>query len=192
MWKKRRVTTTLKLTAFCLVLMSVEARADFITSLSTDVTPISGGLYQYTYNLTDTTQSTIAAFAFAVDVDQTANLGSIMTPAGWDVTYNTGDLVITWSTGFSPIEPGGSAAFSFESIESPVNALYQATGFDPVFFQFYGNSGTTVSPGVASVPEPTSVVLLASGLTLILTHVLATLHRRKLIMCSATSDAGRL
>lgn len=155
------------------------ARADFITTLSASVTPSGGGTYDYSYNLTNTAQSTIGAYEFALGVDTGANLQSIVAPSGWDETYNPGDTSITWST-FTPLDPGSSAVFAFASLEPPVSGDYVAIGFDPNSFQFYTNTGTSLVPGVASVPEPASFVLLASGFGLIVTWLLVTRQRRNL------------
>jgi len=139
-------------------------RADFITDLSPNVTP-QAGVYQYAYTLTNSAQSTVSAYALALAVDSGANLQSVLSPTGWDATYNPGDTSITWSapSDLLAISPGSSADFSFISAEPPVLGDYQAIGFAPIFFQFYTNPGTTSVPGTSSVPEPSSLILLGIG-----------------------------
>ena len=138
-----------------------ETRADLITSLSVSVTSTGGGLEAYDYTLANLTQSTVSVYAFALSVDGGADLQSISSPTGWDVTYNAGDTSITWSapTSDAAIAPGSSAFFSFISAEPPVLGDYQAIGFDPTNFQFYNNPGMTSVPGISSVPEPSAYYL---------------------------------
>jgi hypothetical protein len=136
-------------------------KAGFITILSADVTLSGNGNYDYTYTLTNTPQSTISAYAFGLVVDNGANLQSISEPSGWIADYTAGASTITWSTGTALI-PGSSALFSFLSAEPASLSSYQATGFDPTEVLFYTNSGTVLAPGLASVPEPSSFILLVT------------------------------
>ena len=138
------------------------ARAGFSTSLVTNEVSLGNGLTRYTYTLTNSLQSTISAYAFSLAVDAGANLESIMEPAGWASDYTVGATTIEWSTG-SPLTPGNSAIFSFESAESPSSSAYQATGFDPSTILFYTNPGTAPTPGASAVPEPASMALMAMG-----------------------------
>jgi hypothetical protein len=165
-----RRSLSLVLVVFMLTpVFPAETRAGFITSLSTNVTPI-GGAYQYEYTLMNSTQSTISAYVFALAVAPEADLQLIVTPAGWDATYNAGDTSITWSAPSDElaVTPGSSTLFGFTSVEPPTTGDYQVTGFDPDNFQFYSNPGTTSVPGISSVPEPSALILLGiSSLALI-------------------------
>src|SRR5208283_3048451 len=119
----------------------------------------NSGLYQYSYTLTNSPQSTISAYIFALAVDKGANLQSLTGPTGWEILYTVGSTSVEWDTAFQPIAPGGSATFGFTSVEPPASNMYQTTGFDPNSFQFYNNTGTTSTPGAVSVPEPASLTL---------------------------------
>jgi PEP-CTERM motif len=150
------------------------AEADFITSLSVNVSP-TGGIFQYDYTLMNSTQSTVSAYVFALAVDPAANLQSIGTPIGWDSTYNVGDTSITWSAPSDQLalEPGFSAFFAFTSVDPPLTRNYDVTGFDPDQFQFYDNPGTTWAPGISSVPEPSALILLGIGSLALIVHYLS-------------------
>ena len=88
-----------------------------------------------------------------------------MIPTGWDVTYNVGDTSIIWSapSDLLAIAPGLSTAYGFTSALPPLSGDYDVTGFDPDQFQFYDNPGSTFVPGISSVPEPSTLVLLGVG-----------------------------
>ena len=157
----------------------IDTRADLITSLSVDVTPTEGGFDEYAYTLTNSSQSTVSVYAFGLSVNVGANLQSITSPKGWDVTYAEGDSSITWSAPSTDIAiisgsslnsaysvpascliSGSSLEFSLFSAEPPVSGDSQAIGFDPDSFKFYINPGTTLVPGISSVPEPSAIILL--------------------------------
>jgi PEP-CTERM motif len=160
----RHVERIVLWSALIAVAAAPEAQADFVTSLSGNVTPISGA-YEYDYTLTNSSQSTVSAYVFALSVDAGADLQSIVIPTGWDVTYNVGDASIIWSapSDLLAVAPGLSAAYGFISAEPPLTGNYDVTGFDPDQFQFYDNPGTTFVPGISSVPEPSTLVLLGFG-----------------------------
>jgi hypothetical protein len=160
--------------AMCLLALAtlspLRANAGLIIEFSAAVTPAAGGLEQYAYTLTNSDQSTVSVYGLILSVDAGANLQSIESPTGWDATYSPGDASIIWSSPApeTAVVPGASATFGFLSVEPPVFGDYQAIGFDPDSFQFYSNPGTTSVPGISSIPEPCTPVLLSIGiLTLI-------------------------
>ena len=57
------------------------ARADLITNVGVSTAPVSGGLTQYDYTVSDESSSTITASFFFVAVDTTANLSAMTAPA---------------------------------------------------------------------------------------------------------------
>lgn len=179
-WARRLVITAI------LLLSSHRAlHADFIATVTVNVKPLGSGLDEYDYTVSNSSQSTVDAYAFGLTIDQGADLQSITSPTGWQPDYTLGSTTISWSTGTDALTPGNSALFSFDSLESPTSMPYQVTGFDPTMFQFYPSTGSILAPGVASVPEPGSLVLSGIGAL----GVLAILARRGR---QAASSATRL
>jgi hypothetical protein len=148
--------------AACALAAWPQARADLITTLSVDVTHGAGGLEAYAYTLANSIQSTVPVYAFALTVDAGADLQLIAGVAGWDVTYNAGDTLISWSAPSTDIAiaPGSSGVFGFASAEGPGPGDYEAIGFDATSFQFFSNTGSALVPSASSLPEPSGLVLL--------------------------------
>jgi hypothetical protein len=170
LWKSRVGDKRCGICFFLLFVISLGspqvARADLITTLSASERP-DAGMFQYAYTLTESPQSTIPAYIFVLAVDSAADLQSVTAPPGWEALYVVGSTAVEWDTAFQPIAPGGSADFSFLSVESPALNMYQVTGFDPIEFQFFLNTGTTISPATAvavSVPEPSGLFLCMAAL----------------------------
>jgi hypothetical protein len=140
------------------------ARADFITDVTVSTTPVSGGLTQYDYTVSDESISTITASFFFVAVDTTANLSAMTAPTGWDISYATGDTVIEFSSPDPSLDiiPGSFGMFSFESPLTPILSTDAVAGIDSNF-NFVQNVGPILAPAIASVPEPTSALLCALG-----------------------------
>jgi hypothetical protein len=156
---------------FCIALALVaigggsqSARAGLITNVTVSTTPVTGGLTQYDYTVSNESSSTITASFFFVAVDTTANLSVMTAPTGWDISYATGDPVIELSSPNSSLDiiPGASGQFSFESPLAPVITTDAVAGIDSNF-NYVENDGSTSGPALASVPEPSSVLLCALG-----------------------------
>ncbi len=141
------------------------ARADLITNVGVSTAPVSGGLTQYDYTVSDESSSTITASFFFVAVDTTANLSAMTAPSGWDISYATGDTVIEFSSPDSSLDiiPGSFGLFSFESPLTAVMTADAVAGVDPNF-NYVQNVGMTLGPALASVPEPSSALLCALGM----------------------------
>lgn len=144
------------------------AEAGLITTVSQDV-EFKDGLYEYKYEVINESQSASDVYAFAVALNESAQLESIASPTEWEPLYSWGATAIEWDTGFAPISPGSAVVFGFSSSEAPSSTFYQVTGFDIDAFQFYTNTGATSGPSApAAVPEPSTGVSLAIGGALVM------------------------
>ena len=142
------------------------ASADFITPLTTTVTPLQNGYNLYNYIVENESDEDIFIQSFTVEVSSDANLVSLQGPDGWQIYYIPGDTSILWSTGPDldlVIQPSQAESFSFMSALKPITLNYDIFGID-IDAQFpYDNIGLTASPGVA-IPESVSMIPLGTGL----------------------------
>jgi PEP-CTERM motif len=148
-------------------------RAGFITTLTPSITTLPSGLTNYQYTLTDQAGSTLPAVEFALNVDPGANLTVLTGPAGWIISYTSGDPAVDWSSpsSASDILPGQSAVFSFNSPLGPVQLSYLIVGLDDTSGTFDTNQGSITSPGANAVPEPSTLSLLGTGALSLLGYV---------------------
>ncbi len=145
------------------------ARADFLATETSMVTPIIGGEFLYSYTVTVSANSTVYASEFDLSLPGTIDTNSIINPSNFTSVYSPGDSMVGSSISFyavdngtnnSGISPGSSGTFSFLSVNAPTMGAYQALGFD----QNLGILTLQGSAVVPSVPEPSS--LLMSGFSL--------------------------
>jgi hypothetical protein len=138
-------------------------QAGFMTSLSEQV-DFSGGLYTYTYTLSNLAASTDTLGAFKVNVDPSAVVSSITAPTNWLSFFDTTNNLVEWVSPDSTtdLQPNSAGVFSFASSLPPVPQDYLAVGFSNIGIDF--NTGSTLGPGLSTVPEPSSVTLLAIGI----------------------------
>ena len=136
------------------------ARGGFIPIVTETTTLQAGGLYFYSYTVTNPTTSTGGVSDFFVTVDPSANLTSIMAPTGFDSFYTTGSPVAEFdsSSAATDIAPGTFGVFSFLSPVAPgvQSETARSLSADGTFTDL---TGTTIAP----VPEPTSLALLGLG-----------------------------
>jgi hypothetical protein len=169
-WGHSVWTRLLVFTATALLCFHGGVQAGFVATVSVNVRTLGNGLDEYDYMVSNSSQSTISGYAFALTIDKDADLQSIANPANWSADYTVGSTTITWSTGTAPLTPGNSAFFSFDSAESPSSTAYQVTGFDPSSILFYTSTDTTLAPGISSaVPEPNGLLLAGFGALGVLT-----------------------
>jgi hypothetical protein len=156
------------LALFLVLIVPPVARADLITSVSGEAVQSPSGLYTYTYVVNNLSGSTDVFGAFNVNVAPSANLSAITGPADWLSFFDQTDSLVQWvSPGLtSGLLPGSSGTFSFESPLAPVTQNYEAFGFSSAGIDT--NFGTTVGPGVTTVPEPGGVILFSIGCLLLL------------------------
>jgi hypothetical protein len=141
------------------------ARADFVTTLTAEVTVAPAGLNLYTYTLANQADSDLPAVDLIINVDPSADLQNIAGPTGWTIFYDGGDPDVEW---FSPssdtdLQVGSSAVFSFESLLGPGDQQFLVTGLDASIPSIDFNSGDISGPVAAAVPEPSSVLMFGLG-----------------------------
>jgi hypothetical protein len=142
------------------------AEADFIADLGVNVTSISGGGFHYEYTLSNESISTLNAESLSVLVSGDAVIYNIESPSGWGSDYSSSSIILTWETNdFSfNLLPGSAVSFAFDSNFGPTSQTFLIAGFDDTGQNFDTNTGLTSSPGVQTVPEPTSMILLGTGM----------------------------
>src|SRR4051794_25649075 len=94
--------------------LSRPVRADLVTSVTSDVQALGGGLFQYSYSLKNLPSSTLPVVSFDLNVSTAANLSAIQSAAGFSPTYQAGATVIRFDTpATSGLAPDSVATFSF-------------------------------------------------------------------------------
>ena len=169
------------LIAGMVVPLSIPAFADGIAAtavLSSQPDATSAGLYDYSLMLNNTGTTTVGTFWFSW-VPGAGFLSSaptnVASPASWNALVTNAGRAIQWTTTASLLQPGQSlSGFNFSSFETPDQLLANNTvpgvgaGL-PVATSFVYAGAPLVGPGAQFVvsqvtPEPSSFVLLASGL----------------------------
>ncbi|MCC5648115.1 PEP-CTERM sorting domain-containing protein [Nostoc sp. CHAB 5824] len=155
----------------CLLIEALPAYAQFLTDL-TVTTSTSSGQTVYQYELTNGQNSTLPAIGFRIDVDPLADLTNISSSLDWLANYNAGDAFIVWESSdpTTDLLPGNSAQFFITSPLSPGASQYAILGFDEVTNDFIFNQGSTLSPSLQTVPEPSSWGAVALGLICIVMY----------------------
>jgi hypothetical protein len=179
---------------FC---FSATVRGGFITTLTAITAMEPDGLTLSSSTLTNDAASTLDAEGLGITVSADADLTNIAGPTGWDISYFTGGILVTWESSdpSTDISPGQSAVFTFESLLGPTQQPYLVTGLDSTGAVFDTNSGNIASPGAASVPEPGGLVLSGIGALGVLTILARRLAASELnpgetIPCRASRSAG--
>lgn len=158
-----------------LLLLASSAFADTITYA---VSFIAGNTWQYDYTVENTgsTCCDIEEFSIYFDVNLTNNLSISASPVDWDgiaIQPDTGlpdDGFADWlylgfdtGIGFGETLGGFSAVFDFLGTGTPGDQFWEI--IDPFTFATLASGFTQLD--VATVPEPSSITLLAFGLFLI-------------------------
>jgi hypothetical protein len=123
---------------------------------------VSGGVYTYSYVLTNTTTAADHIFTFTLVFPAgvpVTSLSGIFYPAGWTGAPHVASNKINWVAGDGvSIGPGASGTFGFScNIAPPTEEQVLAASSRGQF----GYSGSTYIP----VPEPASLAVLAFGIS---------------------------
>jgi len=155
--------------ALIIVLLVVGVSATVsATTILYDVRDLGSGKFEYEYSVTnDTLAVDIEEFTIFFDMVLYSNLSLTLTPTGWDPLVIQPDIALP-ADGFydalalvSRISPGDTlggfgVSFDWLGTGTPWSQLFEVV--DPTTFETL-DSGATIP-----VPEPLSILLLASGL----------------------------
>lgn len=164
MFGNTRWTRMLALLLVLLLLSARQAAAAPIVDVNVATAP--GGLYEYTYTLTNPAGSDEVIFDFGLFF--AGDPLDVAGPAGWDI--NAGPTFINWISStplVTDVLPGAIlGGFSFRSLLAPGGIEFETTTADALtgFDVFLPVRGVTTGPvQVTAVPEPATLSLLALG-----------------------------
>jgi hypothetical protein len=171
----RSILSSLTVLCFC-ALGAATGKAATLADATLTSTPLSGSLFDYTITLNNIGTTPIETFWYAwiPGQDYLATRPTPQLPSGWTETITGGSagdgFAIRWTTTSAPIAAGSSLNFEFSSTDTPAEIAGDSTFFPgtPVGTSFV-YQGAPFSAGsdqfvVQSVPEPSSIATLATGL----------------------------
>jgi hypothetical protein len=162
-------------TATGLAISAVSGHAQSATATISGI--LNAGVYDYTITLHNTGGTVLDSFWYAW-TDLGNNLavpitsGSAASSLGWVNSSIEGDTSISWAgTAGNALASGGTATFTFTSTETPAAITTSPSGGSVAYvggIDFSqgsaGDSTSAFSPTLQTVPEPSSIGLVAAGL----------------------------
>ncbi len=132
--------------------------------LNPTVTELGGGIFGYSYELTNPAGSTENVFDLGLVFEGIAD--KVAAPAGWDFIAGLGFIDWFSTDPASDLLVGSRlGGFSFESVVGPGTIAFTTLGVDALTGEVgFPASGTTEGPSLVPVPEPGSLWLLGAGL----------------------------
>lgn len=162
-------------TFFCVTLL-LFAASSMADSITYTVDNISGDTWQYNYTIDNSAGSfDIEEFTIYFDFDLFENLVVVASPADWDPFVIQTDpgipddgffdaLFLAVPLAVGDMLGGFSVQFDFLGMGTPGSQFFEIV--DPNTFDVLAE-GLTMAQDVVPVPEPTTAVLVATGLLLI-------------------------
>jgi hypothetical protein len=138
-----------------------------------------GGIFDYTITLHNTGTTSLDSFWYAWTLagnNLSANISNPASALGWTDTALEGNTSISWedSAGGHALAAGQSTTFTFDSTETPTAittspsgesvAYVSATGPNTFGQNSPGSASPVFSPTLVTVPEPSTLGLMAVGL----------------------------
>ena len=147
--------------ALLLLASAAPARGGFLVNVTSLVTQESPTVFRYDYQVTVPSTSTLNASEFFIDVSPLANLTTIATTTGWDISYSAGDPNVDFSSPSSATDllPGQTGFFEFRSPVGPGLQAFDVRSLDDIGTPLGDVAGTALAP----VPEPSSLALGTLG-----------------------------
>lgn len=170
--QRRTRLLTLAAALLCALVFPIAAAAEPVTVMATVTSSNVSGTQLFRYNYTITNNSGFDLLAVTLNVGLGSAVQNITTPTGFSFNFDPGNF--DTGTGFVDFladeevftNNGVFTGFSFDSPFAPGNLMFSVitTALDaggvPITF-----SGSTLAPQqTAAVPEPTTILLLGSGL----------------------------
>jgi hypothetical protein len=174
-----------KLTTTCLVLATaaglaastISSYAQSATATISEVTG-SGGAFDYTITLQNTGTLNLNSFWYGWTISGNnlpSNPSSAANSLGWANVLDFNSIQWQNTTSSSALAPGQSATFTFVStstlsaITTPPSGESVAYTSDSIQFNqgIAGQSTPVFSPTIASVPEPSTLSIMAMGLAIL-------------------------
>lgn len=158
------------LAGLCLAL-ALPTRAQL--ALSSSVTAGPPGLFHYSYNVFNGTPTDYSVVTLAGLTPGFDTIQSLSAPTGFLALFDTGLGLLSFVEDSSPFVAGTwSGAFTFDSPFSPNWGSFEGISIAGDF-----STGTTVVPGGAAVPEPSTYGVGAAALLLAFITVRKFRHR---------------
>ena len=151
------------------------------------VAPAAGGLYRYSYLVTDPPGNTFSISEFDLQVSPDANLTMVTPAAGFLSTYTTGDSSISFlstdpSTDLASGGVGGTFSFESPMGPGPSPADPGASNTGAYLFRGFDSTGSMLGTSavgaqiLSPVPEPSGLLAGALGALILAGYAR---HRRR-------------
>ncbi len=156
-------------------LMVSLAQTVHATAITYNAVNLGGNQWEYMYTITNDTLATdINEFSILFAYGLYENIAVVNSPADWDVIAFDPDLIfgnpddgivdaLALASGLAPGSTLGGLTVSFNWLGSNAPGTQYFMIFDPSTYEVL-DSGNTTPASAAPVPEPTTLILIGTGL----------------------------